>query len=67
MTDARKNPIAASYSERKAGALRSRDGAAALQRTGCLAGREYLPMDVFVDSKTMRLHFQGSSLLAWFP
>ena len=63
MTDATKNSIAVSYGDRKTGTRYSRDGTAVLQRTDCLAGQEYLPMDIFVDTKTMRLHFQGSSLL----
>jgi len=28
------------------------------------AGREYLPMDVYVDPRTIRQHFQGSSFLS---
>jgi hypothetical protein len=62
MTDATKNPIATSCDKRKGGTLRYRDDDAAQRRTECLAGQEYLPMDVFVDSKTMRLQSQGSSL-----
>ena len=51
MTDATKNSIAVSYGDRKTGTRYSRDGTAVLQRTDCLAGQEYLPMDIFVDTK----------------
>jgi hypothetical protein len=64
MTNAIQNPIAAICSERKAPTLYSCDRAAELLGADRHADREYLPMDVFVDPKTMRQHFQGSSIRA---
>ncbi|MCG6859916.1 MAG: hypothetical protein LJE70_01310 [Chromatiaceae bacterium] len=62
MTNAIENPIAATCSEHEAQTLYSPDGAAALEKSDDQAGREYLPMDVFVDPTAMRHHFQGSSV-----
>ena len=46
------------------GALYSLSVEAALERSDRQAGHEYVPMDVFVDSATMREHFQVLSLRA---
>ena len=62
MTNAVENPTAATCSERKAQTLYSLDGATELEETDHQAGREYLPMDVFVGPKTIKQHFQGSSI-----
>ena len=37
---------------------------AKLAASGRQAGHEYVPMDVFIDARTMKEHFQVSSILA---
>jgi hypothetical protein len=64
MNNARENRIAARYSERSACTLYQCDGNTAPQGADRQAGREYLPMDVFVDPKTMRQHFQSAWIRA---
>jgi len=64
MTKTIQNPIIASRSESKARSLCLLDRGAGLERSDHRAGREYLPMDVFVDPKTIRRHFQGASIRA---
>lgn len=62
MTNAKEIPIAVTCSEHEAQTLYSLDGAAELESSDQQAGREYLPMDVFVDPTTIRHHFQGWSV-----
>jgi len=61
MTNTTHDPIAANRSEHKARTLYSLEGAAKLQRADCHAGREYLPMDIFVNPEAMKQHFQRPS------
>lgn len=58
MTNTMQNPIAPTHGARTDRTPYSLDKAAETQRLDCNVGREYLPMNVFVDPKTMRQHFQ---------
>jgi hypothetical protein len=62
MANVIQNPIAPNYSEPRARTLHTREDSAELQGVDHRANHEYLPMDIFVDSKTTSQHFQGSSI-----
>jgi len=67
MTNTIQDSIAGTCSVRKDRTSYSLDGSAERERSEHQTGREYLPMDVFVDPKTIRQHFQGSSMrAAWW-
>jgi len=44
------------------GSLYSLEGEADLERSDRDAGRDYLPMDVFVDLRTVKEHFQDEAV-----
>jgi len=44
------------------GALCSLKSEAELETLDRRAGHEYVPMDIFIDSRTMKEHFGGSSI-----
>jgi len=64
MTNTMQNSIAVTPSVRKDRTAHCLDGAVERQRSDRKAERHYLPMDIFVDHKTMRQHFQGSATRA---
>ena len=61
LTNAIRNSTAASHSEARARMPYCGDGAVERQGVDRQAGVEYVPMDVFVDPKTIRQHFRCSS------
>lgn len=62
MTNAIQNPTASSHDEPRARMLYPANGSAERQGVASQVSLDYLPMDIFVDSRIMRQHFQGSSV-----
>jgi len=62
MTNARQSPIAGTCDMHMDRGQYSLVGGVEPEVSNHKAGCEYLPMDVFVDSETMRQHFQCSSI-----
>ncbi len=64
MTNTMQNPIACTSRDHTDGTLYSLKDEAEVEKLDRQAGHEYLPMDVFVDPRTMKEHFQDSSIRA---
>ena len=64
MIDTMHNPIDCTSRDHTDWSLHSLEGEAELERLDREAGHNYLPMDVFVDPRTVKEHFQGSSIRA---
>jgi hypothetical protein len=64
MTDAMNNPIDCTGRDQDDWSLHSLEVEAELEGRDRKAGHAYLPMDVFVDRRTMNEHFQNSSIRA---
>jgi hypothetical protein len=60
----RTQPITCTSRDQKDWALYSLEGEAELERLDRQAGHDYLPMDVYVDPRTVKEHFQDSSIRA---
>jgi hypothetical protein len=57
-------PITCTSRDQKDWSLYSLEGEAELERLDRQAGHDYLPMDVYVDTRTVKEHFQDSSIRA---
>ena len=64
MTNTDSNVVNCTSGGRTDWSLCSRKGAAKLEKLDSDAGREYVPMDVYVDAETMHEHFQASPINA---
>lgn len=64
MTSTSQNPVTCPSGAHTCWNLCSLKGEAELEKLDREAGHEYVPMDVFVDPRTMKEHFQGSSVRA---
>ena len=64
MTNAMQNPIDCTSRDQNDWSLHSLEVEAELVKLDRQAGHEYVPMDVFVDPRTMKEHFQDSSIHA---
>lgn len=62
MTNSMRNAIASNSRDLIDRHLYSLGGVAELEMMDRKAGHEYVPMDVFVDPRTMKEHFQDSSI-----
>lgn len=62
MTNAKKNPIDCTSRDRNDWSLNSFEVEAELGKLDRQAGHDYVPMDVFVDSRTLKEHFQKTSI-----
>lgn len=60
MTNAMKNHVTCTSRAHNKGALYSHKGE--LEKLDREAGHDYVPMDVFIDPRTMKEHFQESSI-----
>ena len=64
MTGNKQNHFTFTGGDRKDGSLYSLRVEAALEELDRAAGREYVPMDLFIDTRTLQEHFQASSIRA---
>jgi len=64
MTNAMQNPIDCTSRDQNDWSLHSLEVEAELEKLDRQAGHEYVPMDIFVDPRTMKEHFQDSSIRA---
>lgn len=64
MTNTMQKPDTCSSEDQKDLSLDSLEVAAELERIDRQAGQEYLPMDVFINTRTMKEHFRYSSIRA---
>ena len=64
MTNATQNPIDCTSRDQNDWSLNSVEVEAELEGLDRQAGHAYLPMDVFVDRRTVNEHFQNSSIRA---
>ncbi|MCG6860216.1 MAG: hypothetical protein LJE70_02875 [Chromatiaceae bacterium] len=64
MTDIKHNSIACTGRDHTDWSLYSLGGEAELEGLDRDAGHDYLPMDVYVDPRTVAEHFQDSSIRA---
>jgi hypothetical protein len=62
MIDSTHELIDCTKRERRDGSRYSLEGKAELERADLEAGRDYLPMDVFVDLPTVKEHFQDEAV-----
>ncbi len=62
MTNSMRNAIASKSRDLTDRHRYSHAGVAELEMMDRKAGHEYVPMDVFVDPRTMKEHFQDSSI-----
>ena len=62
MTDAMQNPIDCNGRDQNDWSLHSFEVEAELGKIDRQAGHDYVPMDVFVDPRTRKEHFQSSSI-----
>jgi len=62
MTKTMQNPIDCTSGDQNDWSLPSLEIEAKLEELDRQAGRAYLPMDVFVDRRTMNEHFQNSAI-----
>jgi len=67
MTNTMQDPIDCTSRDQNAWPLDSLKIEAELEKLDRQVGHEYLPMDAFVDPKTMKEHFQISSIRARWP
>jgi hypothetical protein len=56
------HPITRTIRDLKDRCVYSLEGEAELEQLDRQAGQEYLPMDVYVDTRTVKQHFQDSSI-----
>jgi hypothetical protein len=56
------HPITCTSRDHKDRSLYSLEGEAELEQLDRQAGHDYLPMDVYVDPRTVKEHFQDSSI-----
>ena len=59
MTHTKQDPVSKDQTD---GVLGSTDSEPELENLDRQAGHQYLPMDVYIDPKTMEEHFQASSI-----
>lgn len=64
MTDRMNSPISCTSRGHSDWSLYSLENEAKMEKLDREAGRDYLPMDVFVDPRTRKQHFQESSIRA---
>ena len=64
MTNIMQNPIECTSRGHRERALYSLKVEAELEKLDRQVGHEYVPMDVFVDPRTMKEHFQDSAIRA---
>jgi len=64
MTNAIQNPIDCTSRDQNDWSLNSFEVEAELEKLDRQAGHDYVPMDVFVDPRTRKEHFQSSSVNA---
>jgi len=62
MTNAMQNPIDRTSRDQNDWSLHSFEVEAELEKLDRQAGHDYVPMDVFVDARTRKEHFQSSSI-----
>jgi hypothetical protein len=62
MTNTKQNPIICTSGGHTDWTLHSLKSEAELEKLDRQAGHEYVPMDVFIDPRTMKEHFQDSSI-----
>ncbi len=62
MSKTKQNSMTRASSDREDRTLFTPEGKAELERLDRQAEHEYVPMDVFFDFKTIRDHFQASSI-----
>ncbi len=62
MSNTKQNPMTRASSDREDWTLFTPEGKAELERLDRQADHEYVPMDAFFDCKTIREHFQASSI-----
>lgn len=64
MSSSTQNPISFTSRDQTDWSLLSLESEAEMETLDREADRDYLPMDVFVDPRTRKQHFQGSSVSA---
>lgn len=64
MTNSIQNPISFTSRDHTGWSLLSLESEAEMEKLDREAGHDYLPMDLFVDPRTRKQHFQESSVRA---